>query len=71
MGRTFGEPTAYSVPYATVQPMRTVRAIESAVVYPATSIVNASSSRTAQSDTRQRGLRAIPTAVMYAITGAR
>ena len=31
----------------------------------------ASSSSTAQSDTRQRGLRAMPTAVMYAMTGAR
>ncbi|CAM5567729.1 hypothetical protein SCYAM73S_06189 [Streptomyces cyaneofuscatus] len=71
MGRTLGEPTAYSVPYATVQPIRTVRMIENGVVYPPTSIAKASSSSTAQSTTRQRGRLAIPTAVMYAITGAR
>lgn len=71
MGRTFGEPTAYSVPYATVQPISTVRMIENGVVYPPTSIANASSSSTTHSTTRQRGRRAMPTAVMYAMTGAR
>lgn len=32
VGRTFGEPTAYSVPYATDQPMSTVSTMENGVV---------------------------------------
>ncbi len=71
VGRTFGEPTAYRVPYATLQPISTVRMIENGVVYPLTSIAKASSSSTTHSATRQRGLRVMPTAVMYAMTGAR
>ncbi len=45
--------------------------IEKGVVYPVTSMEKASRSSTIHSTARHRGLRDMPTAVIYAMTGAR